>query len=200
MRHTRVRSEKDYTAEMVLFKNSAALRNSDSLFVASRSSLPSNACNPPYAPQSLWIISITRFVLCSRIEVSTCQSAKLRSNSSAGEAKAFAPPAILRGSAHQMPRFLRNLRVTSSKRASKHETTHASAQYMSLCESKWKTFFTALTGAARFDFFQQLFDLVLFFQCGQFVLDVVADHLGLDLAHCLGVPHLVLHPIERRGL
>src|SRR5207244_11072943 len=49
---------------------------------------------------------------------------------------------IFSGSAHQIPRFLRNLRVTSSKRASKHETTHTSARYPSVCESKWKTFFT----------------------------------------------------------
>src|SRR5207244_7065918 len=85
---------------------------------------------------------------------------------------------IFSGSAHQIPRFLRNLRVTSSKRASKHETTHTSARYPSVCESKWKTFFTALTGAARFDFIQQLLDLVLLLQSRQPVLDAVANHLG----------------------
>src|SRR5215813_3768231 len=176
------------------------MRNSDSWFAASRSSFPPNACNPPYAPQSVWTISITRFVPCSRIEVRTCPSAKLRSYSSAGEAKTFAPPAIFSGSAHWIPRFLRNLRVTSSNRASKHETTQASARYTSVCESKWKIFFTVLPGAAGFDFFEQFLDLVLLLQSRQFVFDIVVGHLGLGFTDRLRVTHLALHSFERRDL
>src|SRR3954469_3379218 len=58
----------------------------------------------------------------------------------------------------------------------------------------------SLGAAFRFQFRQQLLNTILLLERGEPVFDVVGGNLPFGLAHCLGMRHFALHPVECRDL